>query len=175
MVVYKFFAMGEYEKKEKWINNMCSKGYALKSCNMCKFYFEPCTPDEYYYSLELLENLPKSPYSEDFINYLQDEWCVEYVCQYRNWAFFRREKSQGKFSLFPGVSEKVFYFKRILISRLIMILLLLGIGSLSMLYSTHGSTDETFACLLFLIDIIVFIFNIPNYNKYVQLKKSDES
>lgn len=175
MIVYKFFTIGEYEKKEKWINNMCSKGYALKGCNICKFYFEPCNPNEYYYSLELLENLPSSTSNEDFLNFLQDEWNIEYVCKYRNWVFFRRKKSQGKFSLFPDISTKICYLKRILRFRFAIVLTLIGFALLDILYPSKDPSDQLFSFLLFIIALIFIIVNIPNLNKYRQLKKSDES
>lgn len=175
MVIYKFFALGEYEKKEEWINIMCSKGYALKSFNFCKFTFEKCNPDEYYYCLELLENLPSSPNQEDFLNYLEDEWSVEYVCHYRNWVFFRRKKVLGKFSLFSNIKSKIYYFKRIVTFRLFSIIALFCFAILNILYSPKGSTDETFALLIILISIIIFAFNIPTFRKYILLKKSDES
>ena len=172
MVIFKFFTMGEYDKKEKWINRMCSKGYALKTCGICRFVFEPCNPDEYYYSLELLENIPSHTVNEDFFNYLMDEWNVEYVCKYRNWFFFRRKKSYGKFSLFNNTKAKVYYFYRVLRFRLLMFLLLVGLGLFSLLYSSHGSYDETFASLLFSIALIITIINIPTFSKYIKLKKS---
>ena len=31
MIIYKFFALGEYEKEEEWRNNMGSMSYALKT------------------------------------------------------------------------------------------------------------------------------------------------
>ena len=60
MVVFKFFTVGDYEKLEHWINKMCFKGYALKDYSFGRFYFEPCIENEYYYSIELFENLPSS-------------------------------------------------------------------------------------------------------------------
>lgn len=175
MVVFKFFPLGAYEDKEKWVNEMCSKGYALKDCNMCKFIFEKCTPSEYYYSLELLENLPSHPSNEDFLNYLNDEWGVQYICQYRNWVFFRRKKSLGKFSLFPSINSKVYYFKRLLSVRFSTIIFLLTFAILNITYSGFHSTDKIFSILLILISIIHFIFNIPTFIKYKELKKLNKS
>ena len=88
MVIFKFFTVGDYEKLEHWINKMCFKGYALKDYSFGRFYFEPCIENEYYYSIELFENLPSSLSSEDFFNYLNDECNIEYVCK------FLEEKSQ---------------------------------------------------------------------------------
>lgn len=175
MIIYKFFALGEYKKKEKWINIMCSKGYALKNFNFCRYNFEKCNPDEYHYFLELFENLPSSPNQDDFLNYLEDEWNVEYVCHYRNWVFFRRKKMLGKFSIFYNVQSKIYYFKRILLFRFFAFILLISFSILNILYSPKGSTDKTFALLLILVAIIVFAVNIPTFIKYRKLKKSDES
>ncbi|MDU4860698.1 MAG: DUF2812 domain-containing protein [Terrisporobacter othiniensis] len=175
MIIYKFFALGEYEKKEKWINIMCSKGYALKSWSFCKYKFEKCNPGEYNYFLELFENLSSSPNQEDFLNYLEDEWSVEYVCHYRNWVFFRRKKMLGKFSMFSNLESKIDYFRRILLFRLFAFIFLICFSILNILYSSIGSTDKVFALLLILIAIIVFTVNIPTFIKYRKLKKTDES
>ena len=175
MIIFKFFALGEYEKKEKWVNKMCSKGYALTNCNVCSFLFDKCNPGEYYYSIELLENLPSHPTNEDFINYLNDEWGIEYVCQNRNWAFFRRKRKLGEFSLFSNVSSKVYYFKRTLISRLMLIIFLIIFSLLNISTSASGSTDQIVSFLLILVSIILVIVDIPTFIEYKKLKKLDES
>ena len=175
MIVYKFFALGEYKKKEEWVNMMCEKGYALKKFNFLKFEFEKCNPYEYYYSLELFENLPSSPDHEDFLNYLEDEWSVEYVCHSRNWVFLRRKKELGKFSLFPNIHSKIYYFKKILLARFLQVIILISFAILNLLSSPKGSVDETFALLLILIALIIVAFNIPTFIKYLKFKKSEES
>lgn len=171
MIIYKFFALGKYKEKEEWINTMCKKGYALKNFNSFKFNFEKCNPGEYYFSLELFENLPSSPNHEDFLNYLDDEWGVEYVCHYRNWVFFRRKKELGKFSLFPNTQSKIYYFKKILFARLIEVIILISFAILNLLSSPKGSVDQTFALLLILIALIIVAFNIPTFIKYLKFKK----
>ena len=175
MIIYKFFPLGEYEKKEEWINIMCKNGFALKSFNFLKFDFEKCNPDEYYYSLELFENIHSSPDHEDFLNYLKDEWGVEYVCHYRNWIFFRRKKELGDFSLFHNAQNKIYYFKKILFARFLQVIMLITLAISNLLSSPKGSTDQTFALLLILIAIIIIAFNIPNFMRYLELKKSEES
>lgn len=174
MIIYKFFALGEYERKEKWVNDMCSKGYALKSFGFCTYKFDPCEPGEYHYSLELLENLHSSPKNEDFFNYLEDEWNVEFVSSYCNWVFFRRKKYLGRFSLFPNVHTKTFYFKRIISFRFTLIIFLIFIGLLDYISSTLGSTDKSFSIIMLLASIVLFIVNIPTFIKFIKLKKSDD-
>ena len=175
MIKYKFFTIGQYEQKQKWINDMCSKGYALKSCNMYKYDFEPCIPNQYYYAFELLENLSTSPTREDFLNYLCSEWHVEYVCQYRNWVFFRRSKSEGKFSLFNNMSRKIYYFKRILIFRFTIVFLLSVFAYFNFLYPCEGYSDYIFSFLLIIICTLIIITTFPSFIKYIKLKKSNKN
>lgn len=174
MVIYKFFTLANYEKKEKWINDMCSKGYALKKFSFFKYEFEPCNPGEYYYSLELFESLPCTLEHQDFLNYLDDEWNIEYVHCHYNWAFFRRKKYLGKFSLFSNVHTKVSYFKRVVTHRLILISLLIVFSIVDFIYSIPDSTDITFAVIVLSISIMTLIVNIPTFIKFLKLKKSDD-
>lgn len=175
MVVFKFFTVGDYEKLEHWINKMCFKGYALKDYSFGRFYFEPCIENEYYYSIELFENLPSSLSSEDFFNYLNDECNIEYVCKFRNFAFFRRKKSKGKFSLFTDISQKVSYFKRILTFRFSLALFLIVFSFLILYYPPLYLSDKVFSFLLLFIAIMIIIVNISSFFKYEQLKKIDKS
>lgn len=174
MVIYKFFTLANYEKKEKWINDMCSRGYALKKFSFFKYEFEPCNPGEYYYSLELFESLPCTLEHQDFIDYLDDEWNVEYVHSHYNWALFRRKKYLGKFSLFSNIHTKVSYFKRVVTHRLILISLLIVFSIVDLIYSIPGSTDIAFAVIVLSISIMTLIVNIPTFIKFLKLRKSDD-
>lgn len=171
MIIYKFFPIGKYEKEEEWVNKMCSDGYALVDFKCCKYYFKKCKPNEYYYSIELLENFPSYPNHEDFLNYLEDEWSVEYVCDYRNWVFFRRKKILGKFSLFSDTQSKTHYFKKILMFRFLIVILLIFSSILNIIFPTKDSTDKIFSILLIIISIIIVFINTPTFIKYIKLKR----
>ncbi|MEG0050755.1 MAG: DUF2812 domain-containing protein [Terrisporobacter sp.] len=172
MMVYRLFTAGEYDKREKWINEMCKKGYALKDLGMFKYEFEKCPPGEYYYCLELLENLPSNPENQDYINFLRDEWKIEYVASNCNWAVFRRKEIGGRFSLFSTMNTKISYFKRIVAFRIFVISLLLFLGFSNILLSPPNSGDIVFSVLEILIAISILIFNIPTFVKLYRLKKA---
>ena len=142
---------------------------------MGKFNFEKCIPDEYYYSLELLENIPSYPNHEDFLNYIEEELIVEYVCHYKSWVFFIRKRTLVKFILFSDAKSKIYYFRKSLIFRFFTVITLISFAILNILSSPIGSVDEIFALLLILIAIIVLAMSIPTSIKYIKLKKSDES
>lgn len=171
MIVYRLFTAGEYDKREQWLNEMCKKGYALKNFNFIKYEFQQCEPGQYYYCVELIENLTCNPNHDDYINFLRDEWGVDYVASNNNWVVFKRDSIRGKFSLFSNKISKIAYFKRILSFRMFLIFLLLLIGTMNILSSPFGYEHTTFSVLGILIATFIFIGNIPTLIKLHKLKK----
>ena len=55
-VIKKVFMAWEYEKEEKWLNEMASKGLALVDYSIFRYSFEPCEPGEYSFKIQLLEH-----------------------------------------------------------------------------------------------------------------------
>lgn len=172
MIVYRLFTAGEYDKREKWVNQMCKKGYALKNFGLFKYEFEKCNPGEYYYCIELLENLSSNPEDQDYINFLRDEWKIEYIgCNY-NWAFFRRKSMGGKFSLFSSKEAKLSYFKRILTFRIFVVFALIFFTFSNLILSTPNLSDKIFSVLGIFLALLISLGNIPNFKKYFKLKKA---
>ena len=56
-VVYKGFFVWNFEKEEKWLNEMAAKGFALISVGPFRYEFEDSLPDEYEVRLELLKKV----------------------------------------------------------------------------------------------------------------------
>lgn len=171
MIVYRLFTAGEYDKREQWLNEMCKKGYALKNFNFIKYEFDQCEPGQYYYCVELIENLICNPKHDDYINFLRDEWSVDYVASSNNWVVFKRDMKRGKFSLFSNKSTKISYFKRILSFRIFITFLLLFIGILNIILSPSAYEHTTFSVLGILIATFIFVGNIPTFIKLYKLKK----
>lgn len=172
MIIYRLFAAGDYDKRQKWINDMCLKGYALKKFGLIRYEFEKCKPGEYYYCLELLENLPTNPENQDYINFLRDEWSIEYVDSHYNWVFFRRKRVGGKFNLFSNPETKLSYFKRMLIFRASLIIVLLILSFSNLLFYHPDNSDKFFSILEITIALLALIENLPNFRKYRILKKA---
>ena len=55
--MHKWFWIWDFDKEEQWLNQMAANGKALVHTGFCTYEFEDCTPGEYIYRLELLENL----------------------------------------------------------------------------------------------------------------------
>ena len=59
-IIRKWFWVWEFEKEEKWLNEMAEKGWALEGVGFCKYRFTACEPGKYTARLELMEWLPNS-------------------------------------------------------------------------------------------------------------------
>ena len=51
--IRKWFWVWEYEKEERWLNEMALEGWALQSVGWCRYTFERTEPGEYTIRLEM--------------------------------------------------------------------------------------------------------------------------
>lgn len=112
VIVRKLFV--NYEKEEKWLNDMAAKGLNLVYYSIGKYVFEKGMPGEYIYRIELLENLPALAESKAYIEFMEDSG-VECVASYFRWVYFRKKASEGSFDLYSDYDSKIKHYKRIII------------------------------------------------------------
>ena len=105
-------AYWDFEKEEKWINEMCAKGMHLVNYTWCKYTFEDGEQGEYIYRLELLENPPNHDESAAYIKFLEESG-VEHVTSYQCWIYLRKLSSEGDFEVYSDVESKLKYYKRV--------------------------------------------------------------
>lgn len=122
-VIKKFFWAWEFEKEEKWLNEMAAKGLALVGVGFCRYEFEDCTPGEYSFRLELLDNRPDHPESRKYISFVE-ETGAEHVGSYINWVYFR---NKGNFELFSDYTTKIKHLTKII--RLILAISVLNLAA----------------------------------------------
>jgi len=109
----KLFLVNQYEKEEYWLNSMAANGKAMLCYKFPFFYeFEDCEPNEYTYRIEMLENLPNSTESREYIDFLEDTG-VEMVSTYLRWVYFRKKTKDGSFDLFSDLKSKIKHYWRI--------------------------------------------------------------
>ena len=66
---YRAFLSTDYEKEERWLNEMSEQGFALVAAGLCRYTFEDCKPGEYTYKLELLDSLPVSSKGTEYLRF----------------------------------------------------------------------------------------------------------
>lgn len=122
-VIKKLFWAWDFEKEEKWLGEMAAKGLALVGVGFCRYEFEDCTPGEYSFRIELLDNRPEHPESQKYISFVE-ETGAEQVGSYLNWVYFRKK---GQFEIFSDYSTKIKHLTKIL--RLLAVLSVLNLAA----------------------------------------------
>lgn len=105
-------AFWDYEKEEKWLNEMSAKGMALTDYSWCRYVFEETAPAQYTYRIDLLHNEPTNPESVAYIRFLEESG-IECVSTYRLWVYLRKKASEGPFELYTDIDSRINHYKRI--------------------------------------------------------------
>lgn len=63
---WRVFWLWDFDKEERWLNEMASQGWQLRHPGFCNYLFEKGEPGEYVYRLEMLDNWPAAPQSQGF-------------------------------------------------------------------------------------------------------------
>src|SRR5699024_7384380 len=88
-----------YQKEEMWINEMAEKGYHFKKYNLCRYTFEKDEPGKYEYRMELLEELPNTQNSMEYIDFMAGNG-IECVDTFMRWTYFRKEATEEPFEIY---------------------------------------------------------------------------
>lgn len=149
--IHKLFWAWDFDKEEKWLNEMSAKGLQLVAIGFCKYIFEVGEPGEYTVKLELLDNYPTHPQSEQYIKFIE-ETGAEYLGSILRWVYFRKKGSN--FDLYSDIDSRIKHLKRILV--------LIGTVLALELYSTYSSLfryltyDNSTINLVFMIIVSAF-------------------
>lgn len=108
--VFKLFV--DFEKEERWLNEMSAKGLQMSSYYFGQYVFEDGQPGEYTYRLELLESHPRSGEGMAYIRFMEDAG-VECVDTFWRWAYFRKKTADGPFDLFTDAQSKIRHYRRV--------------------------------------------------------------
>ena len=149
---FRFFL--DYEKEEKWVNEMANKGWHLADFHIGYYKFEKGAPGQYIYRNEMLIHLKTKEQMNDYLEFL-NQTGVELVKKRGLWAYFRKEAADGPFTLYSDTSSKLAYLNRIFLLFFFLFLLnfFFGITKLGNRYDYTvmlGSLNVLAAILLFI-------------------------
>ena len=111
-VIHKTFMAWDFDREEKWLNDMSAKGLQLTDVGFFRYVFETGMPGEYQYRLELLDHAPNHPESEQYIAFMA-ETGVEQVGSLMRWVYFRKKTSDGEFQLFSDIDSRIRHLRRV--------------------------------------------------------------
>ncbi len=103
-------AYWNYEKEEKWLNELSAKGLALVDYSWIRYVFEDSQPGEYIYRIQLLKNLASHPESRKYIEFVESTG-AECVATYLRWVYFRKRAADGPFELYSDFESKIHHYK----------------------------------------------------------------
>ena len=153
--VYKLLWAWEYDKEEKWLNEMAAKGKALVSVGLCKYIFEDSEPGEYSFKIELLDHMPTNAKSKSYLLFLEDTG-AEHVGSIFRWIYIRKKTSEGSLDLYSDIGSKMKYLKRLQIFffSLLIFELCIGIMNISIGAFSYNRMNTTY---LFMGILLLFI------------------
>ena len=102
----KWFWVWDFEKEERWLNEMALKGWALVDVGFCRYTFERCEPGEYTIRLEM------HPAEQSYLDFMA-ETGAEMVGRYFAWLYFRKKAEDGSFDLFSDIDSRISHLQRI--------------------------------------------------------------
>ena len=109
-VVWKVY--WDYEREEKWLNEMSVKGLALTDYSWCRYVFAESAKGQYIYRIELLNQNATHPESIAYLRFLEESG-VECVATYMRWVYLRKKASEGSFDIYTDLESRIKHYKRI--------------------------------------------------------------
>ena len=156
-IMKKLFFVWDFDKEEKWLNEMAAKVLCLVSTGFCKYEFEDCIPGEYRICLQLLEKSPRNPEMQKYIEFLEDTG-VEHVGSFTRWVYFRKKASEGDFTLFSDNTSRVKYLSSILsfIALIVGLNLYIGLYNIFVVFFLHSPFNY-----IGLLNLAIALFGLP--------------
>lgn len=166
-VVHKLIWVWNFDKEEKWLNEMAAKGLCLVAVGFCKYEFEDCVPGEYKICMQMLEKRVSHPESQKYMEFIE-ETGAEHIGTFKNWVYFRKKATDEDFELFSDHESKVKYLKRIihLVALISALNLLVGAYNVFLAFSLQSPVN-----FLGLVNIALSILGVAGTIRLTKKRK----
>ena len=104
--IRKWFWVWDFEKEERWLNEMALQGWVLDGVGWCTYHFRRCEPGGYTVRLEM------RPYDESYVAFME-ETGAEFVGRMMAWIYFRKKAADGAFDLYSDIDSRIAHLDRI--------------------------------------------------------------
>ena len=165
--IRKWFWVWDFDKEERWLNEMAARGLRLVSVGWCRYEFEDCLPGEYSVRLELLKEKPSHPESIKYMEFLE-ETGAEHVGTFGSWVYMRKKTADGEFQLFSDNDSRIRHLTRIIrfVGAFTGFNLYIGLYNLYLLFFWGSSAN-----LLGLINLALAVVSIYGITKLHRKRK----
>ena len=173
-VIRKWWWAWDFEKEEKWLNEMAAKGLGLIAVGFCRYEFEDCTPGEYQYRIELLGQKPTHPESEQYVKFVEDTG-AEQIGSYLRWIYFRKKTVDGFFDLFSDNTSRIRHLSRIIALLLAVNIFNISAGCYNIFLAIAWDSVANYCGFINLaIGVLIFIGIFKLWRQRKQLKKEQQ-
>ena len=166
--ICKCFFAWNFDKEEKWLNEMAAMGLALVAVSGICYTFERSEPGEYGIRIELLNNLPSFPESEEYIRFLESTG-AEHIGSTFRWVYFRKKKVNGEFDLFSDYNCRMRHLNRVL-WLLVPILFIFASGAANFTVRFFDNFRDPAVAAITLVEILFLILDIYGIIRLLILK-----
>ena len=104
--IRKWFWVWDFEKEERWLNEMALSGWLLDRVGWCRYHVVRCQPGTYTVRLEMHEE------DQAYIRFME-ETGVEYIGRCFQWLYFRKNTADGEFDLFSDLDSRIAHLSKI--------------------------------------------------------------
>ena len=94
----------------EWLNQMASRGYAMRDFKCGIYQFEACEPGAYIYQIDLIDETKGS--FEEFCRSIEEAG-VEVVSRWARWVYLRKPAKEGAFACSTDDQAKIDQYERI--------------------------------------------------------------
>ena len=95
----------DFDKEEKWLNDMAMKGWAFSNTNGVIYRFKKCEPGEYIYQIDFDEKKSKEEVG-DYIAF-RTSCDDQYVNRWKSKIYWKREAASGPFESESNLAAKL--------------------------------------------------------------------
>ncbi|MCC3359609.1 DUF2812 domain-containing protein [Bacillus sp. REN16] len=108
-VKFRFFA--DYEKEEKWVNEMAAQGWHLEKFFLGRFTFAEGEPGAFIYRNEFISL--SGAEKDDYFEFLRDSG-ITIINEFGGWVYMKKATADGPFELYTDTKSKITYYKRLI-------------------------------------------------------------
>ena len=140
-IVHKWLWVWDFEKEEKWLNDMAMEGWLLEKVSFATYYFVRCEPGEYIIHLQMFDS------DTDYMQFM-NEINAEYVDRFVKWVYFRRKAEYGIFEINSNLDSRIAHLNRIGQTLFAIASANLAIGIANSIHNGLGIVNLLACCVL---------------------------
>ena len=169
-VKFRFYL--DFEKEEKWINEMAQSGWHLEKFFLGLFTFTKGESDGSIYRNEFITGMSALE-KKEYFEILKDSG-ITIVHEFGGWVYMKKAAAEGPFEIYTDTKSKIDYYKRILNIFLVLFFVNLSLGIMNVNIYTDNSSIEIANASIGVINIAVALLIAVPIVKIIKRKKGLE-